>query len=182
VSAAIGELRDVGVANSWRARPTRASRVTVINDDPEFLALMGDIFSGDHFAATLLDEDGPDVLERASESKPDLLMIDLRSCADRVDGWKIARTLRRDPELARLPILVCSGDYQAMSQLADQAANDTRLEFLRKPFGLDQLTDAIARLLGRHGIGHGMVSSSRARSDSADRVDGWPGGEAVPTR
>lgn len=51
--------------------------------------------------------------------------------------------------MAKLPILVCSTDYQAMEELAAQAVNDTRLELLRKPFALDQLTDAIARLLGR---------------------------------
>jgi CheY-like chemotaxis protein len=76
-------------------------------------------------------------------------MIDLSPCVDGRDGWNRAQALRRDLDMAKLPILVCSTDYQAMEELAAQAVNDTRLELLRKPFALDQLTDAIARLLGR---------------------------------
>jgi CheY-like chemotaxis protein len=150
VSAVISEMPAVGVGNPWGARIlTRPPRVTVINDDPEFLALMGDILTSDHLVPTLLNEDGPDVLERAGMSKPDLLMIDLSPCVDGRDGWNRAQALRRDLDMAKLPILVCSTDYQAMEELAAQAVNDTRLELLRKPFALDQLTDAIARLLGR---------------------------------
>lgn len=146
----IGEVPSAAVWNSWGARiSTRPPRVTVINDNPDFLALVGDILASDHFVPTLLDEDEPDVLERAGKSKPDLLMIDLSPCVDGRDGWNLAQSLRRDLELPQLPILVCSADYQAMEELAAQAANDTRLELLRKPFGLDQLTDAIARLMGR---------------------------------
>lgn len=132
-----------------RAREVSASpRVTVINDNPEFLALIGDILSSDHFVATLLDEDRPDALERASRSDPDILMIDLSPGLGRLRGWDIAQALRRDPELARLPILVCSGDYYAKELLGEDAPTDTHIELLRKPFALHQLTDAIQRLLG----------------------------------
>ena len=74
----IGEVPSAAVWNSWGARiSTRPPRVTVINDNPDFLALMGDILASDHFVPTLLDEDEPDVLERAGKSKPDLgLMSD----------------------------------------------------------------------------------------------------------
>ena len=146
----IGEVPSAAVWNSWGARiSTRPPRVTVINDNPDFLALMGDILASDHFVPTLLDEDEPDVLERAGKSKPDLLMIDLSPCVDGRDGWNRAQALRRDLDMAKLPILVCSTDYQAMEELAAQAVNDTRLELIRMPFALVHLTDAIARLLGR---------------------------------
>jgi hypothetical protein len=36
-----------------------------------------------------------------------------------------------------------------MERLGDQAATDRQVELLRKPFALDQLTDAIHRLLNR---------------------------------
>lgn len=122
--------------------------MTAIDGNPEFLALIGDILTGDGVVATLLDEDGPDVLERACKSNPDVLMIDMR-LGGAQHGWDIARALRRDPELAQLQILVCSADYQAMEEFADQAAIDAQVELLRKPFGLDQFTDAMHRLLDR---------------------------------
>lgn len=148
--AVIGKLSEIGLEDALHARVLpELPRVTVINDDPEFLALIGDILTSDRFVATLLDEDRPDALERAGKSNPDVLMIDLRRGVERSHGWDIAQALRRDPELGQLSILVCSGDYQAMEELGDQAATDTHVELLRKPFALDQLTDAIHRLLDR---------------------------------
>ena len=149
LGAVVGQLSELE-SRAPRARElTAMPRVTVINDNPEFLALMGDILTSDHFVATLLDEDRPDVLERARKSNPDVLMVDLGPGVGHLPGWDIAQVLRRDPELARLTILVCSGDYQAMERLGDQAATDRQVELLRKPFALDQLTDAIHRLLNR---------------------------------
>lgn len=148
--AVIGKLSEIEAEDSLHTRVlTELPRVTVINDDPDFLALIGDILTSDRFVAMLLDEDGPDALERAGKSNPDVLMIDLRRGVERLHGWDIAQALRRDPELAQLSILVCSGDYQAMEELEDRAAADTHVELLRKPFALDQLTDAIHRLMDR---------------------------------
>ena len=128
---------------------TEQPRVTVVNDNPEFLALVGEILTSDRFVTTLVDGDRGDALEHIRQSKPDVLMIDLRLGTERLHGWDIAQAARRDPELAQLPILVCSADHKAMEGLGEQVATDKQVALLRKPFALDDLTQAIEGLLDR---------------------------------
>ena len=128
---------------------TEQPRVTVVNDNAEFLALVGEILTSDHFVTTLIDGDRGDALQHIRESKPDVLMIDLRLGTEGLHGWDIAQAARRDPELKELPILVCSADHKAMEGLGEQVATDTQVALLRKPFAVDELTQAIERLLDR---------------------------------
>jgi hypothetical protein len=46
-----------------------------------------------------------------------------------------------------LPILVCSGDLAALNAIEPTISDDPRIETLAKPFGIEELTDAIDRLL-----------------------------------
>jgi CheY-like chemotaxis protein len=123
------------------------ARVTVVNDNPDFLDLVHDILEDDRYDATTVDGDRPDALDLILESRPDLLMIDLRLGSDGLHGWKIAQAVRREPGLDSVPILVCSADTLALQQIESDLAATQRVEALTKPFSVDQLTDAIDRLL-----------------------------------
>lgn len=137
------------VLNTRADALTEQPRVTVINDNPEFLALVGEVLTSDHFVATLIDGDRGDALEHVRASNPDVLMIDLRLGTEGLHGWDIAQAVRRDRELSQLPILVCSADHEAMEELGEQVSTDTHAALLRKPFALDDLIQAIERLLDR---------------------------------
>jgi CheY-like chemotaxis protein len=123
------------------------ARVTVVNDNPEFLDLVHDILEDDRYDATTVDGDRPDALHQILESRPELLMIDLRLGAEGLHGWEIAQKVRREPGLDSVPVLVCSGDMLALQQIESDLAETQRVEALTKPFSVDQLTDAIDRLL-----------------------------------
>jgi CheY-like chemotaxis protein len=123
------------------------ARITVVNDHPAFLELVRDILESDDYDATTIDGDKPGALEAIRESRPDLLMIDLRMGTDRLHGWSIAQDVRKDPELSGLPILLCSADTMAIEELREQLEGQHQVAMLRKPFTIDALTEAIDRLL-----------------------------------
>ena len=123
-----------------------APRVTVVNDNPEFLELVRDILADSRIPTVLVDGDRPDALERIRESSPDVLMIDLRMGSDELHGWDIAQEVRRDEQLADIPILVCSADLAALAEIQDQLDNTHRVSTLTKPFNIDRLTAAIEQL------------------------------------
>lgn len=123
------------------------ARITVVNDNPEFLDLVREILEDDRHDTTTLDGDRADALDAIRASDPDLLMIDLRMNAGILHGWEIAQTVRHDATLAGVPILVCSGDVQALHDIEDDLSHMHQLRTLVKPFGLDELTDAIDALL-----------------------------------
>jgi CheY-like chemotaxis protein len=123
------------------------ARVTVVNDNPEFLELVHDILEDDRYDATTIDGDRGDALQLILATRPDVLMIDLRLGSDGLHGWRIAQEVRREPGLDDVPVLVCSADTFALKQIGDELAATQRVEVLTKPFSVDQLTDAIGRLL-----------------------------------
>src|SRR3712207_798106 len=104
------------------------ARISVVNDNPEFLELMRDILEDERYEATTVDGDKPDALERVRESRPDLLIIDLRMGNDTLHGWDIAQQIRQDPNFDRLPILVCSGDLVALKELQEDLAMNHLVE------------------------------------------------------
>lgn len=124
------------------------ARITVVNDHPAFLELVRDILEADRYETTTVDGDKPGALEAIRESRPDLLMIDLRMGTDRLHGWSISQDVRRDPELDRLPILLCSADTMAIEELREELNGHHQVATIRKPFTIDTLTETIDRLLG----------------------------------
>ena len=123
------------------------ARVTIVNDNPEFLELVHDILEDDRYEVTPIDGDRPDTLDLIIQSRPDLLMIDLRLGVEGDHGWEIAQQVRRTPGLDDVPVLVCSADTLALQEIEPQLEATQRAESLTKPFSIDELTDAIDRLL-----------------------------------
>ena len=123
------------------------ARVTVVNDSPEFLDMIGDILEDERYPVTLVDGDLPEPLERIRDSRPDLLMIDLRLGTDRLHGWDIAQKVRHDPSLARVPIVLCSADVAAMTEIEDRVDDTRRTAMLTKPFTIEDLMETVERLL-----------------------------------
>ncbi|HEU4863282.1 MAG TPA: response regulator [Candidatus Limnocylindria bacterium] len=124
------------------------ARITVVNDNPDFLELMHEILEDERYDATTIDGDRADALDRIRASRPDLLMIDIRLGVDGAHGWDIAKQVRREPEFHGLPLLLCCSDPFAASELEGELEATHDVETLSKPFSIDQLDAAIDRLLG----------------------------------
>lgn len=123
------------------------ARVTVVNDNPEFLELVHDILEDERYETTTIDGDRADAIEKIRASRPDVLMIDIRLGTDTLHGWRVAQEIRRDPRFAGLPILVCSGDLAALEETADDLNEQRHVRTLPKPFSIDDLTQALDELL-----------------------------------
>ena len=124
------------------------TRITVVNDNADFLELMQEILEDERYSCTTIDGDKPDALDRIRESRPDLLMIDVRLGIDGAHGWEIAKQVRTEPDFHGLPILLCCSDPFAKSELEDDLEATHDIETLSKPFSIDELDRAIDRLLG----------------------------------
>ena len=123
------------------------ARVTVVNDNPEFLDLVHDILEDDRYEAITIDGDRKDAIDLIRASKPDVLMIDVRMGTDTLHGWRVAQEIRRDPGFDRLPVLVCSGDLAALEEVADDLDEQRHTRSLAKPFSIEELTQALDELL-----------------------------------
>ena len=89
--------------------------------------------------------DGVAALERAAESRPDLILMDLS--LPRMDGWEVTRRLKADAALAHIPVIALSA--HAMRGDEERARASGCDDYLTKPIDEDLLFEKIARYLGR---------------------------------
>ncbi len=122
-------------------------RISVVNDNPDFLELMSAILDEDAgYDVTLFDGEKTSIAELVA-SRPELVIVDL--VLGGVSGWEIVTLSRADETLAKLPIIICSADVTALRERSSELERIGNVHILEKPFSLDEITDAVERLIGR---------------------------------
>ncbi len=121
-------------------------RITVVNDNPDFLELMRAILDEDAgYAVTLFAGDATAIGEIAA-SDPHLIIVDL--LLGGASGWEIVTLARADQRLADVPVVICSADVTALKDRADELEQIGNVHVLAKPFGIDEVTELVERLIG----------------------------------
>lgn len=113
-------------------------KLLLVDDDLELLDLLRIHFKAAGFSITV-SNNGDEVLKKARQSAPDLILLDLRLPG--MDGFALCEALRRDPATATTPILVFSGVSGEMSRLAGLESGAT--DFIPKPASPRTLVERI---------------------------------------
>lgn len=89
-------------------------------------------------------EDGMDALEKLPAEKIDLLITDLNM--PNIDGLKLIRTIREDPEYKDLPVIILSSlsKDEDINSGIDAGANS----YLIKPFNTKRIQYEVAKYIG----------------------------------
>jgi DNA-binding response OmpR family regulator len=126
---------------------TARPRISVVNDNADFLELMSAILDEDAgYDVTLFDGEKTSMAELV-DSRPDLVIVDL--VLGGASGWEIVTLSRAEPKLAEVPIIICSADVTALRERTDELERIGNVHILEKPFSLDEITDVVERLIGR---------------------------------
>ena len=127
--------------------PEPRPRISVVNDNADFLELMSAILDEDAgYDVTLFNGQRAGIGEIAA-SEPDLIIVDL--LLGGASGWEIVALARADERLAGVPIIVCSADVIALRERASELERIGNVHVLAKPFALDEMTDLVEGLVGR---------------------------------
>ena len=122
-------------------------KVLITDDNPEHRYLLKSVLEGYGFE---VDEaqNGRDALQKAFQSKPDLLISDLLMPG--MDGYALLRLWKEDDDLREIPFLVYTATYtdQRDEQLAIDLGADA---FLVKPADTEVFLDCLRKLLDRDG-------------------------------
>lgn len=116
-----------------------------------------------------LEYEGYDVLESAHGTQaleilragaaPKIRLIILDLSMPSTSGWELVEGLRHDPALTSIPVVVATGVRER-----DASEIGSSVQWLRKPYGLDELLESVRRALGR------------AKSNRPPRPSGPPAG------
>ncbi|WP_255763722.1 response regulator [Roseateles caseinilyticus] len=123
--------------------PGPPRRVLVVDDVAANRALLCDFLTNAGFEVAQAS-DGSEMLEAARSFRPDLIVMD--SVMPSVDGVEATRQLRRDAELASVPVIAVSASATAEHRAACLGAGVN--VFLTKPVSLELLQTHIAEQLG----------------------------------
>ena len=145
----------------------RRMRTLLVDDDATHLDIVGRLLDSLGFdvvtAAT-----GAEGLQRACESPPDLVLVDI-SMPD-MTGWQLTALLRERPSLARARVVMASANAHEF-QLG--GAGQPHQGFLVKPVDLQGLLDCLGSVLRLQW---------RYEDTSGQARDAAPGAEALPPR
>lgn len=106
--------------------------------------LLTDVLEGENYCVVPA-EHGAAALAylQASAQLPALILLDLDMPV--MNGWDFRQAQRRDPRLARIPVIVCSAEPDG-TRMAALGADG----YLRKPFRPQALVTLVSTVLGRH--------------------------------
>ncbi len=117
--------------------------VLIVEDEEDAAELFAEMMRVSGFRVLKTSNSAPAISMMASE-KPDVIILDIMM--PEISGLDILRQMRRDPELANIPVVVVS----AKSMPADikngmEAGAST---YLTKPVGFLELKEAVERAIG----------------------------------
>jgi CheY-like chemotaxis protein len=119
-----------------------AVRVLLVDDELSSAEVLALVLAGEGYEVTLA-ADARQALARLDEAAPDLLVTDFMMPG--MNGADLARAVRERERFRNIPVLMISGAPQS----ALKAYGKHYEAFLRKPFGLEQLLEALQQLQRR---------------------------------
>ncbi len=119
-----------------------AKKILIADDDPIIIKLLQVNLELDGYEVVTA-EDGAEAVERATETKPDLIILDIMM--PRMDGWTALQELKRQPETAKAPVILLSAKAQQEDIRKGYEAGAA--EYFTKPFDPSDLLSAIEQIL-----------------------------------
>lgn len=125
-----------------RRNSAPGTRVLIIDDSATIVALLRRMLRQNELA-TLEAGDAESGLEIARAEQPDLIFLDI--VLPGMNGFAALRALRKDPATHEIPVIMISGNEQAVEQFyAHRIGAD---DFMKKPFSRSEVFARIERLL-----------------------------------
>ena len=119
-----------------------ASTVLVADDDLEILKLIVRILRAKG-VNVLEATDGEEALTLAQKHHPDLMILDVMMPGR--TGWEVCRTVREDPNLKAVRVLMLTGIGERLNEMTSPLYGADA--YLDKPFDFGELDTVIDKLL-----------------------------------
>ena len=123
--------------------PLLPQTIALVDDDRNILTSVSIGLQAEGFA-TRVYSDGEAALKALLDNPPDLAVCDVKM--PRMDGYELAARVRKNPEFAKLPMIMVTSRTGAKhrARAIELGVND----YLGKPYQEFEMLEAIQKLLG----------------------------------
>ncbi len=139
--------------------------IFIVDDEPANLKLLDKLLTGQGYRSPVLVQDPRDVLERYSQTRPDLILLDINM--PQLDGYQVMAQLQalNDPLLPPIVILTAQLGREHMVKALACGARD----FVGKPFDRVELLMRVRNLLDAQRA-HRLLHDQKAMLEEMVRV------------
>lgn len=124
----------------------RQPHILLVNDTQEILDLLQELLEGEGYRATtaiaLLN------IDKIKSLAPDAIVLEILFEHSDTRGWEFLTLVRLDPDLAQLPLILCTA---ATSVVRDEAMaaklRQLNVHVVLKPFNIDEILAVLAEVL-----------------------------------
>ena len=127
--------------NATEQTKTAKKRVLLVDDDPEIIDAIRYALESKGFQI-FIARDGNQGLAMAEREDPDLVILDMMM--PKRSGFLVLEKLRRTRDVPVRVIMITANEGSRHKAYAEMLGVD---DYLRKPFAMDKLVDAVQRLL-----------------------------------
>jgi two-component system, OmpR family, response regulator len=120
-------------------------RVLVVDDDPQIVELFTDALKADGRFEVATAQTGYDAGILTQRFRPDVVILDYM--LPDINGNVVCKTIRENPDLTHIRILIVSGmvNPSEVERLTQAGADD----FIKKPFNIEKVIARVVELVGR---------------------------------
>jgi len=118
-------------------------RVLIVDDDEQILELFVDVLESDGRFDVATASNGYDAGVMTQKFRPDVVVLDYM--LPDINGDRVCRTIRQDPDLSGTKVLVISGmaNPAEVDAVLEAGAN----EFIKKPFNIENVVKRMVKLV-----------------------------------
>jgi len=122
----------------------RLGRVHLVEDEQDVAELIRYNLTKEGYDV-VLSANGNEALRVAREHRPDVILLDIM--VPQLNGWEVCRRLKKDPDLAQIPVIMVSGRVEEGDKVLgfEVGADD----YVTKPFSPRELIARIRAVLRR---------------------------------
>jgi len=124
--------------------PHHQRHILAFNDSTEVLSVLKELLEEEGYRVTTHARLISDLAE-IRELAPDLMILDYM-WADEDAGWAALQLLRLDPEIGKVPLILCTGAKREVTEIASHLTA-MGVQVVLKRFDIDTLLEAVAAAL-----------------------------------
>ena len=127
----------------------KRAKILLVDDDPDFVEATKIVLESKPYQV-ITAFDGDEGLEKARKEKPDLILLDI--IMPRMDGFKVCESLKKEPELAKIPVIMITSFSERVGETSLALSQGLALEaeyFIDKPVAPAELLIRVEKQLKR---------------------------------